>query len=614
MKYIGTALCALIITTVGCSPAASASSAPETGSRNVASAEPPIPRPATQPCVVQLFPNQPFGEKGDGARMDAAPHRFHYQPPAKCPGPWAKVVLEADFSVAAGYQYDRSASIWLGGVNLYFGTTQEPTPEAAQSWQIQRDLTDYGSLLRRPGDGQVQVNNWLDALRRHPIHAGAKLLFYPASAAFPAPAVPNAVIALNRAANTPAKLDAAHPQLVRSITFPRNTTRVFLDLFAQPQAHDEFYYMCLPDAVIRQLGTTPPSNASIDRDTLCNGGSFREAEVSIDGQAAGLAPVAPWVFTGGIDPFLWEPTPGAQTLNFVPYRVDLTPFAGRLADGQPHQIAIKIVDTPNFFSVAGALLVYRDPHAAHTGGAVTHNTLRSNPPRATVASTLAADTDGVHGDVLTRTQQHYVIEGYVDTHAGRVQSRVETTLGFDNTQQFLGGDATGRHHVTHQAASVDSTSTTGAGSALRSQHDTIDYTLGVRTFIRSGADGIQHRDVQLAQDFRQRVVQQQGGLPLYAADTRNAYIGADRLSYRKGDRTSFASRDQSSTQTYRFTNSLGDCYQAQVQVRDGKVTAGTHGQGCLEPDAMHWFVHPDGSPDSFGWRGRVPLHLPGSSG
>lgn len=613
MKYVAATLCASLIAAAWSAPATAAP--PEVGSRNVASAEPAIPRPATQPCVVQLFPDQPFGEQGDGARMDAAPHLFHYRPPAHCPAPWAKVVLEADFSVAAGYQYDRSASIWLGGVNLYFGTTQEPTPEAAQSWQIQRDLTPYASLLRKPGDGEVQINNWLDALRKNPIHAGAKLLFYPASPAFPAPVVPDAVIALNGADTTPAKLGAAHPQLAREVTFPRNTTRVFLDLFAQPQAHDEFYYTCLPDAVIRHLGTTPPSNASIDRDTLCNGGSFREVEVSIDGQPAGLAPVAPWVFTGGIDPFLWEPTPGAQTLNFMPYQVDLTPFAGLLSDGKPHRVAARMVDTPNFFSIAGALLVYRDAQAVHTGGTVTRNTLQAEPPRATVTSTLAADAGGVNGDVFTRARQHYVIEGYVDTHAGRVRSRVETTLGFDNTQQFLGGDATGRHHVTHQAASVDSTaSLTGAGAAARSQHDTIDYTLGVRTFIHSGADGIQHREVQLSQDFRQRVVQQQDGLPLYAADTRNSYVGADKLSYRKGDRTSFASRDQSSAQTYRFTNSLGDCYQAGVQTRDGKVTASASGQGCLDRGGMHWFVHPDGSPDDFGWRGKLQPGVPGASG
>ena len=47
--------------------------------------------------------------------------------------------------------------------------------------------------------------------------------------------------------------------------------------------------------------------------------------------------------TGGIDPLLWRPIPGVQTLNFLPYRVDLTPFAGALSNGQPHQVGVRLL-------------------------------------------------------------------------------------------------------------------------------------------------------------------------------------------------------------------------------------------------------------------------------
>lgn len=597
---LGTACVVGILTLAG---GGAGAAVPEPGSRNVAVAEPAVPRPDTTPCTVELFPKQPFGEKGDGANMDAKPLAFHYLPPAACPGAWAKVVLEANFSVAAGYQYDRTASIWLGGVNLYFGTTQEPTPEAAQSWQVQRDLTDYASLLREPGEGEVQINNWLDALRKHPIYAGARILFYPADARFPAPAVPDRVYALNGPGTTPAKLDGNGASLARSIVFPRNTARVYMDLFAQPQAHDEFYYMCLPDAVIRDVGR-PPANGSIDRSQLCGGGSFREAEVRIDGAAAGLAPVAPWVFTGGIDPFLWEPTPGAQTLDFMPYRVDLTPFAGLLSDGKPHRVAVAILDAPHFFSVAAALLVYQAAGTDHTGGAVTRNTLQGETLKPSVTSTLRRGAGGVSGDIFTRANQRYVIEGYVDTQRGRVTSRVEATLGFDNTQQFISDGDRSRHHLTLQTASADSTSSlAGSGADQRSLRHAIDYALDVRTLIRTDADARVHRDVVLRQRFHTRVLQQQAGLPFYSSDVSNTHVAADRLSYLQGDRTSFESRGQSSAQTFRFDDSLGGCWQAEVQARDGKVTHATQGQGCLDGSAPRWFVHPDGSPDGFGWRG-----------
>jgi len=81
-------------------------------------------------------------------------------------------------------------------------------------------------------------------------------------------------------------------------------------------------------------------------------------EVTIDGQPAGVAPVYPWIYTGGIDPFLWEPIPGVQTLDFRPYRVDLTPFAALLADGNPHVLGIGVYNADSYFLATANLLAY----------------------------------------------------------------------------------------------------------------------------------------------------------------------------------------------------------------------------------------------------------------
>jgi len=218
-----------------------AQSKPVVGSPNVAIADPAVPRPSTTPCAVQLFPKENFGGTGENTRMDAEPHPFTYQPPAGCKGPWAKVVLEADFSVDPGHQYDRTASIWLNGVNLYFGTTEEPSPDFGPSWHVERDLTDYTSLLRSPGTGDVLINNWVDPKRASMIHASARLLFYPADASFPAPTTPDAVYSLNGTTNAAANLQTGDDQSLRKMTFPRNTDRVYVDVFAQSQFHDEFW-------------------------------------------------------------------------------------------------------------------------------------------------------------------------------------------------------------------------------------------------------------------------------------------------------------------------------------------------------------------------------------
>jgi len=228
-----------------------AQSKPVVGSQNVAIADPPLPVPDTKPCTVQLFPKEDFGPTGENTRMDSVPHPFNYQPPATCKGPWAKVVLQADFSVDPGHQYDRTASIWLNGVNIYFGTTEEPSPDFGPSWKIERDLTDYTSLLRSPGKGDALINNWTDPLRASVIHASARILFYPADATYPAPRTPDEIYALNPA-NEAVNLQTGSEELSRKIAFPRNTERIYLDEFSQSQFHDEFWYTCLPDQYIKE--------------------------------------------------------------------------------------------------------------------------------------------------------------------------------------------------------------------------------------------------------------------------------------------------------------------------------------------------------------------------
>jgi hypothetical protein len=98
------------------------------GSGNTAVIEPPISHPAETPCVVTLFANDVFGANN---------LNYTYAPPSACPGPWAKVILTADIGLNKGIQYDRSGLIWLGGVNIWFGTTppspRQPLPPTGRS-------------------------------------------------------------------------------------------------------------------------------------------------------------------------------------------------------------------------------------------------------------------------------------------------------------------------------------------------------------------------------------------------------------------------------------------------------------------------------------------------
>src|SRR5215467_15171389 len=156
------------------------------GSANTATADPPVARPGTTPCVVTLFNNFAFA--------NFSPKFFSFTP--ACPGPWAKVVLNADFSIQAGRQFDRTAEIWIGGVNVYFGTTSEPSGNVARAWHIERDLTDYTALLNAPQNGRVDLDNLVNSTFTSTLFGTATLQFYPLASHQNAPHAADLVLPL----------------------------------------------------------------------------------------------------------------------------------------------------------------------------------------------------------------------------------------------------------------------------------------------------------------------------------------------------------------------------------------------------------------------------------
>jgi hypothetical protein len=383
------------------------------GSGNVAVIDPPVPHPNETPCVVNLYQGAVFG--GDNVN-------FSYAPPAGCPGPYATIVLSVDVSLNAGIQYDRTGTIWIAGLPLWFGTTAEPSPQQAPSWHFERNVTDYTSTLAAPQSGFALIANYTNSTDTSLITSSAQLLFYPATASAPAPRVPDLIIPVASTGGGTVGLNSSTSVLSISPTLPTNIVAASMDVYLQGQSGDEFWYTCVPDALAGELES-------------CGGGSLREGEITIDGTPAGVAPVSPWIFTGGIDPYLWTPIPGVQTLDFQPFRVELSPFAGVLSNGATHTIGLSVFGADNYFSVAGALFLYLDPTTAHVTGGVTKNTL-SAAPTVNSTNTIASTSAGVAGEVGTEESRDFDIEGSVVTRTGAINYTVRQSTHFSNNQVF----------------------------------------------------------------------------------------------------------------------------------------------------------------------------------
>jgi Peptide N-acetyl-beta-D-glucosaminyl asparaginase amidase A len=302
----------------------------------------------------------------------------------------------------------------------------------------------------------------------------------------------------------------------------------------------------------------------------------------VDGQPAGVAPVYPWIYTGGIDPLLWRPIPGVQTLNFLPYRVDLTPFAGVLSNGQPHQVGVSVYNANHYFLVAANLLLFQDHGSARVTGAVTRNTIGS-VPAPSIQEDLTTAVDGtVTGTIATREQRSFELAGYVDTSHGRVETTVRQALSFSNQQSFL-VSATQYVQTIEQGTEIESSvDTKGPHSAAHSEkHLSYPLTLDYSFLVNDDGSGAQTTSID--QEFNSQEALGGNAVDSGLSRVSNAVKTADTLLFNaSGAVTGF--QDRNSSQTYIARGSGGACYSKQVTAANGVVTGVVDGQGCGERD------------------------------
>ena len=534
---------------------------PQVGSSNPATAEPTVPRPTTKPCIVPLFENLEFA--------DFNLKSFSYTPPADCPGPWAKVVFTADFTVTAGRQFDRTAAFYLGQASIYYGTTAEPRSALSPSWHVERDVTDLTPIFQSPQTGEANIGNFVGTYNgvvyNGLIYADAALEFYPANFRNPAPRTPDMVIPVNGSGGDAGTLNTTTDQITQTLNLPENVESVYLNVIAQSQSNDEFWYTCVPNDEAGPLQS-------------CGGTAFREAEVSLDSQPAGVAPIYPWIFTGGIDPYLWEPIPGVQTLDFVPYRVNLTPFAGMLADGGTHTVALSVYNADSYFLATANLLVYLDHGATKTTGGLISNTL-SAAPTPTIADNIVASNGTYSGNILTTSNRNFAISGYIQTSHGKVVTTVQQNVNFSNNQTFTINSSEYVQDI-QQLTTVHSTSTTQQGWLVTTEEENFRYPLTVDYSSGSTSSGF-YATTNVSQAYQSDDAQSLDRFPLYWSKVNNQLSTTDTDLFDSSGNFLGPSAGQSSN-TYTWRNSLGGCYTRTITSAAQVLASVSNGQGCFD--------------------------------
>jgi Peptide N-acetyl-beta-D-glucosaminyl asparaginase amidase A len=579
----------LIATTIApLAVVAAAPSSPVVGSTNSVS-NPPIRRPATSPATVPLFTNLSFSVAGS--------QTFQYTPPSSFGGKWAKVILVADFS-ATKVQTTKSVQILIGHAGLLFGATAQ-TLDAIQleetidiapiltnqsnSWRVEQDVTDAISVLNAANSGEIILSDFHgygDVSLGSPLSGiftvTAHLEFYPVDGPSLSVSMPDIVKPFPDVAGGAVQLNGGNQALSATISLPRNIERAYLDVVAQGNGNDELWFMGVGSGQITQdEGGLIRVPADVP---------YREIDVSIDGKPAGIAPIAPLIpphIMSNIPSFLgapgygglWLIIPATQALTIVPYRVDLTPFAALLSDGNQHQISLSVYRADNGFLISGNLYLYLDKESQQVTGGITTNSL-ALPTGINVQNNVQIlPGDGFYSGIAKGSAQFaatpsYFVEGYINSSHGVVTTSVQQTIKSFNHQNiaFYGGEYT----QSHQDISVDLSAykTVRTKSLLGVEQQEFAYRYPLR-FSTDGAScpdgGCDHQNTGAELSYLASEIVKWNGLTVYSGES-----STDTKNYPGG-----GGRPAVYSQVYSASDSTGYHYSRDVESNATSVTSVT---------------------------------------
>ena len=288
-----------------------------------------------------------------------------YSPPKNCE--FTTTIFNLSVT-SSGINYDRLSLVFFEDTEIWRTTTAMPVRTGIY-WNYQKDMTIWDTLLRSEQKVIMELDNLDDSVFTGAYNITITALYYndhvaltPADMIFP-------ISAGLSSRNQSSVFSLPDQNAITTYTFPKNMERAVVSILASGNGAEEFWYKHVPTEYINTF-----NNSAIRAYS-----PFREVQLLIDGQLAGVSWPFPIIFTGGISPGLWVPIVGIDTYDVPSFEIDVTPFLGLLCDGAAHTLELKVVgyDSKTTFGtvagnwwVTGTIFVWLDRNSDQTTGSV----------------------------------------------------------------------------------------------------------------------------------------------------------------------------------------------------------------------------------------------------
>ncbi|KAM7217778.1 putative peptide-n4-asparagine amidase [Rhypophila decipiens] len=319
--------------------------------------------------------------------------------------------------VSHGRQYDRLAIMYLGDIEVWRTSTAEPTVPPGIRWTYLKDMTQYLSLWKQPQTLIFDLGNLINDKYTGIFNTTLTATFFtsdvPTDTAPPSDLI--IPISARQSSNSSvwvSQFTVPTQNATNLISdFPRNARRAVFSVSANGQASEEFWWSNVPQSDTLAFNATAGEFPGYS--------PFREVQVLIDGQLAGVQWPFPVIFTGGVSPGLHRPIASPDAFDLKEHEIDITPFLPLLCDGRPHIFSIiivgldddgngnaRLIDPVNSsWYVTGKVFIWLDddPDSITTG---SWPTIQALPPTISVTSSVTTNETGANSSLLYSTFVH----------------------------------------------------------------------------------------------------------------------------------------------------------------------------------------------------------------
>jgi hypothetical protein len=277
-------------------------------------------------------------------------------------------------------------------------------------------------------------------------------------------------------------------------------------------------------------------------------------------------------------------------LNFVPYRIDLSPFAVPLSDGNSHTISLNVYNANNYFLASANLFVYLNYNSNSLTGGVT--VTGDYQPALDIQENIHQVKGYPNGTIGTRSMRHLTVQGYiVVSPTEKLVTTLEQDASFSNDQRFV-VSATHYEQDILQLTKLATKSTyqdlnpaPGKKSSTLVSVKDLSYPLTANIVQTFNSDGSGQQKTTIDQGY---LIDQQGdwlpeiGLPLqvapYTSHLSNVVNAVDTLLFNSSFQIT-GNQGQASSQTYSFDTTVPDKHYLHTIKAANSVVTYDHEEG-----------------------------------